>query len=216
MLLELGGGSHMVTTREVSVVDAATVTHMVAALRDELGAGQVQAALDTQLVAELLAMTERVHGFLAFADDRPVGVIMLSESAALFARGTYAIITELYVMPDQRSTGVAMRLIEAAVGLGMVKGWGQLELAAPSQPMWSRNPSLALYFKAGFAETGPRLKLPLPCLASPRAQGSVGRSRLESRRQRAFSRSSHRVVEERDGRREPTTTFRHPLIDHSN
>ncbi|MGY8684722.1 GNAT family N-acetyltransferase [Bradyrhizobium sp. UFLA05-153] len=136
-------------------------------------------------------MKERVYGFLALAEDRPVGVIMLSESAALFARGTYATITELYVVPDQRSSGVAMRLIEAAVGLGAVKGWGQLELAAPRQPMWSRNSSLALYFKAGFAEIGPRLKLPLQCLTNPRAQGAPkGRSRLDSRRQRALSRSS--------------------------
>lgn len=181
----------MVTTREVSVDDAPTVTHMVAALLAELGAGQVQAGPDPQLVAELLAMKERVYGFLAFAGDRPVGVIMLSESAALFARGTYATITELYVVPDQRSSGVAMRLIEAAVDLGTVKGWSQLELAAPRPPMWTRNSSLALYFKAGFAEIGPRLKLPLQCLASPRAQGiPKGRSRLGSRRQRALSRSS--------------------------
>lgn len=179
----------MVTTREVSVDDAPTVTHMVAALAAELGGGQVQAGPDTQLVAELLAMEERIYGFLAFAEDRPVGVIMLSESAALFARGRYATITELYVVPDQRSSGVAMRLIEAAVGLGRVKSWGQLELAAPKQQMWSRNSSLALYFKAGFAEIGPRLKLPLQCLASPRPQGiAKGRSRLDSRRQRALSR----------------------------
>nr|WP_247486055.1 GNAT family N-acetyltransferase [Bradyrhizobium sp. 193] len=164
---------------------------MVAALLAELGAGNGQAAPDTQLVAELLAKKEQVHGFLAFAEDRPVGLIMLSESAALFARGAYAIITELYVVPDQRSSGVAMRLIDAAVRLGTVKGWRHLELAAPRQPMWSRNPSLALYFKAGFAEIGPRLKLPLPEFASRRVQGKpAGQSRLDHRRQRAASRST--------------------------
>ncbi|WOH52229.1 MULTISPECIES: GNAT family N-acetyltransferase [Bradyrhizobium] len=150
----------MVTTREVSVDDVTTVTHMVAALLAELEGGQVQAGLDTQLAVDLL-IKERVYGFLAFAEARPVGIIMLSESAALFARGTYGIITELYVVPDQRSSGIAMRLIEAAVSLGTVKGWGQLELGAPRQPTWSRNRSLAFYLKAGFAEIGPRLKLPL-------------------------------------------------------
>ncbi|UPJ47998.1 GNAT family N-acetyltransferase [Bradyrhizobium sp. 200] len=176
----------MVTTRKVFVDDATTVTHMVAALLAELGAGQEQAGLDIQLVADFLAMKERVYGFLAFTEERPVGIIMLSESAALFARGTYGIITELYVVPDQRSSGVAMRLIEAAVGLGTVKGWGQLEVGAPRQPMWSRSPNSALYLKAGFAELGPRLKLPLHGLANPRAQGDLaGRSRLDPRRQRA-------------------------------
>nr|WP_035727947.1 GNAT family N-acetyltransferase [Bradyrhizobium murdochi] len=176
----------MVTTREVSVDDATTVTQMVAALLAELGAGQAQAGLDTQLVANLLAMKERVYGFLAFTEERPVGIIMVSESAALFARGTYGIITELYVVPDQRSSGVAMHLIEAAVGLGTVKGWGQLEVGAPRQPMWSRSPNSALYLKAGFAEIGPRLKLPLHGLASRRAQGNpAGDPRLDPRRQRA-------------------------------
>ncbi|WP_136623636.1 MULTISPECIES: GNAT family N-acetyltransferase [Bradyrhizobium] len=207
----------MVTTREVSVDDAPTVTHMVAALLAELGAGQVQSGPDTQLVAELLAMKERVYGFLAFTEERPVGVIMLSETAALFARGTFATITELYVVPDQRSSGVAMRLIGAAVGLGTEKGWSQLELAAPRQPMWSRNPGLALYFKAGFAEIGPRLKLPLQSNASPRAQGNpVGRSRLEYRQQRAPSRSSLHRHGGRDGRLEQPTTFSLKSIDQSN
>ncbi|TWB46934.1 GNAT family N-acetyltransferase [Bradyrhizobium sacchari] len=177
----------MVTTREVSVDDATTVTQMVAALLAELGAGHAQAGLDTQLVADLLAMTERVSGFLAFTEERPVGIIMLSESASLFARGTYGIITELYVVPDQRSSGVAMRLIEAAVGLGTKKGWGQLEVGAPNQPMWSRSPNSALYLKAGFAEIGPRLKLPLHGLARPRVQSSpaAAPSRLDPRRRRA-------------------------------
>lgn len=179
----------MVTTREVSADDAATVTQMVAALLAELGAGHVRPGLDTELVADLLALKERISGFLAFTEARPVGIIMLSESAALFARGTYGIITELYVVPDQRSTGVAMRLIEAAVGLGTAKGWGQLEVGAPNQPMWSRNPNLELYLKAGFAEIGPRFKLPLPGLASPRAKDSrEAPSRRGPRRRRVLRR----------------------------
>ncbi|MFB6465039.1 GNAT family N-acetyltransferase [Bradyrhizobium tunisiense] len=176
----------MVTTREVSVDDATTVTRMVAALLAELRVGHTQPALDEQLVADLLAIKERVSGFLAFSEECPVGIIMLSESAALFARGTYGIITELYVVPDQRSSGVAMRLIEAAVGLGTIKGWAQLEVGAPNQPMWSRSPNSALYLKAGFAEIGPRLKLPLHGLASRRAQACPpAPSRLDPRGRRA-------------------------------
>ncbi|MDI3567389.1 GNAT family N-acetyltransferase [Bradyrhizobium sp. Arg816] len=148
------GACDMVTTREVSVDDATTVTQMVGDLLTELEASDGQAELDAQLVAELLPMKERVHGFLAFAEERAVGLIMRTESASLFARGTYGIITELYVVPDQRSSGVAMGLIEAAVAVGTAKGWGQLEIGAPKQPVWSRSPNSALYLKAGFAEMG--------------------------------------------------------------
>ncbi|MES5485143.1 GNAT family N-acetyltransferase [Bradyrhizobium sp. INPA03-11B] len=176
----------MVTTREVSADDATTVTELVGALLAELG-GDVLAELDTQLVADLLAMKERVYGFLACAKKCPVGIIMLSESASFVAHGTYGIITEIYVVPDQRSSGVAMRLIEAAVGLGRAKGWSQLEVGAPRQPAWSRSPNSALYVKAGFAEIGPRLKFPLH--VDSRAQGNaVGRPRSDPRRRHGLSR----------------------------
>ncbi|MGL3104627.1 GNAT family N-acetyltransferase [Bradyrhizobium sp. BR 1432] len=179
----------MVTTREVSVDDAITVTQMVGALLTEIEAADGQPKPDAQLVADLLAMKERVYGFLSFAEERAVGVIMVSESASLFARGTYGIITELYVVPDQRSSGVAMGLIEAAVALGTAKGWGQLEVGAPKQPVWSRSPNSALYLKAGFAEMGPRLKLPLHDITSsrPRAKPPTG-SRLEARRRHTLHR----------------------------
>jgi len=173
----------MVTTREVSVDDATTVAQMVGALLAELEASDGQAEMDAQLVADLLAMKERVHGFLAFSEERALGIIMMSESASFFARGTYGIITELYVVPDQRSSGVAMGLIEAAVALGTAKGWRLLEVGAPKQPVWSRSPNSALYLKAGFAEMGPRLKLPLQDATSslPRAKPPT-RSRSEARR----------------------------------
>lgn len=84
---------------------------------------------------------------------------MLTESAALFARGTYGIINELYVVPDRRSSGIAQLLIDAAAEMGKQKGWSQLEVGAPRQPMWNR--TLAFYLRSGFMEIGPRLALPL-------------------------------------------------------
>jgi len=170
----------MVSMREVSVDDARTVTQMVGALLTELGARHVQAELDARLVADLL-VKERIHGFLGFVEERAVGIIMVAESISLFARGSYGIITELYVVPDHRSSGVAMSLIEAAVALGTEKGWGQLEVGAPRQPVWSRSPNSALYLKAGFAEIGPRLKLPLHQVTSSPAKPPTP-SRLERRR----------------------------------
>ncbi|WP_128932006.1 GNAT family N-acetyltransferase [Bradyrhizobium zhanjiangense] len=171
----------MVITRKVSIDDATMVTHMVESLFAELGAGQSQAGVKTELVADLLAMNECVYGYLAFLDERPVGILMVSGSASLSARGTYGIITELYVVPDQRSSGVAMRLIEGAVSLGVEKGWVQLEVGTPKQPMWNRSPNSALYLKAGFAEIGPRLMFTLRRLVGPREHTTArARSRLGS------------------------------------
>ncbi|MCA1360806.1 GNAT family N-acetyltransferase [Bradyrhizobium sp. IC3069] len=181
----------MVSTREVSVDDATTVSQMVGALLTELGASDVQAELDARLVADLLATKERIHGFLGFVEERAVGIIMVAESISLFARGPYGIITELYVVPDHRSSGVAMSLIEAAVALGTAKGWGQLEVGAPKQPVWSRSPNSALYLKAGFAEMGPRLKLPLHDVTGSRTPAKPPPpSRLERRRRHVLRRQN--------------------------
>jgi hypothetical protein len=50
-------------------------------------------------------------------------------------------------------------LIGAGAKLGRERGWGRLEVGAPRQPAWER--SLNFYLGAGFAEVGPRLRLPL-------------------------------------------------------
>jgi hypothetical protein len=53
--------------------------------------------------------------------EAPVGVIMIIESAAIYASGSFGIITELYVVPEERSASVAKALIDAAAfGAGML------------------------------------------------------------------------------------------------
>ena len=42
-------------------------------------------------------MNDKVFGYLAFDGDNPVGIIMLSETAAIYANGIFGTITELYV-----------------------------------------------------------------------------------------------------------------------
>jgi GNAT superfamily N-acetyltransferase len=151
----------VVAVRQADIQDAETVSALVSALLSELRGeeGPTRTMLAPGTAQQLLAMDGRVFGFLAFEDERPVGVIMLAESAALFASGTYGIITELYVVPGQRSSGIAKLLVNAASELGRQRGWRQLEVGAPSQPKWRR--SLAFYVDSGFTEIGPRLKFAL-------------------------------------------------------
>jgi len=149
----------MIAIRETCVEDAEIVSSMISALLSELSGNDRRPAIEPRLAAELLTATNRVFGFLAFDGDRPIGVIMVTEAAALFASGIYGIITELYVVPECRSSGVAKLLIGAASELGRRHGWKQLEVGAPPQPTWSR--SLAFYLNFGFIEIGPRLSLSL-------------------------------------------------------
>jgi GNAT superfamily N-acetyltransferase len=148
----------VIAVRQANIQDAETVGALVSALLSELRGeeGPARTVLAPGTAEQLLAMDGRVFGFLASEGENPVGVIMLAESAALFAGGIYGIITELYVVPDRRSLGVAKLLVDAASELGRRRGWTQLEVGAPSQPKWRR--SLEFYENYGFTEIGPRLK----------------------------------------------------------
>jgi len=97
-----------------------------------------------------------VTGLLAWRGDRLVGVLMLNECAAIYAGGRFGEITELYVVPDDRSTRVAAALVAAALRAAGDKGWRRIEVGAPDQPAWAR--TLAFYERQGFAQVGPRLR----------------------------------------------------------
>lgn len=157
--------------RRAGAAEAGIVASFVDALLAELSGAPPRHEARLRTATELLAGDDRVFGFLAFEGDTPVGVIMLAESAAIYAGGTFGVITELYVVPEQRSAGVARRLVAAALEFGRGRSWGRLEVGAPRQPAWAR--SFQFYLREGFTEVGPRLKFisDAPPAASP-ASGS--------------------------------------------
>jgi cysteine synthase A len=76
---------------------------------------------------EIWAQTEgKVDGFTC---SMGTGVI-LSENASIYAGGMFGVITDLYVVPAQRSAGVATKLVNAAVTLGRKRSWGRIEVAS--------------------------------------------------------------------------------------
>jgi len=108
----------------------------------------------------LLAGEAGVWSFIATqSDERDIGVVMLNECSAIYAGGQFGEISELYVAPDCRSIGVGARLIAAAAEFGRKRGWPDLEVGAPSVPVWQR--TVDFYLRNGFEEIGPRLDLRL-------------------------------------------------------
>ncbi|WP_322050590.1 GNAT family N-acetyltransferase [Paraburkholderia bannensis] len=132
------------------------MAELVTLLLTELGGAPAELEAVAQ---DVLAKEDRTAGFLALDEGRAVGVIMLSEGCAIFARGVFGQITELYVRPDLRSAGIAGRLLAQAVAYGRERGWRRIDVGAPRQPDWAR--TVSFYKSNGFIEVGPRLKLTL-------------------------------------------------------
>lgn len=145
-----------ISTRRAGTADAATVARFVHALLDELSGGKAPGIETVTRSAQTVLADAGVVAVIACADEEPVGVIVLNECKAIYAGGTFAEISELYVHPDMRSQGIAPRLIEAALTEAQARGWKRFEVGAPGQPKWKR--TLDFYLRNGFEEVGPRLR----------------------------------------------------------
>ena len=134
----------MISVRRAGVADAPEVGRFVDALVVELTG--YPSRLDERLRTpeQLLALRDRFFGFLALERETPVGVMMLAESAAIYAGGWLGVIAELYVAPAHRSAGVAKRLLDAGIALMRERAWDRLEVGAPRQPAWERSLKILL------------------------------------------------------------------------
>ena len=139
--------------------DAAVVAALLHNLLNELAGGNGPSFDELLVTAERLMGEGLVFGVIAAMGERPVGVLTLNECAAIYAGGRFGEITELYVLPECRSSGVAPRLVGEAKEIARERGWSRLEVGAPDQPAWDR--TLRFYLREGFEEVGPRLKISL-------------------------------------------------------
>ncbi|MEM7221590.1 MAG: GNAT family N-acetyltransferase [Pseudomonadota bacterium] len=146
--------------RQASGMDAAVVGCLLHDLLAELaGVAPDKKRLDglVEVARDLMESDALVWGLLALDDqERALGVVMLNECAATYAGGRFGEITELYVIPEQRGSGVGAGLIRAAERFAAERGWPRLEVGAPDVPRWQA--TVAFYLRSGFDEVGPRLR----------------------------------------------------------
>ena len=149
------------TVRQLGGEEAPAIATMVGKLLKELSPDNADTVDDEYLEETaymLLDDSMRVWAFLAFDEDgEPIGVLTLSESAAIYAGGVYGEITELHVKPSYRSSGVGAALLETAREFSRKRGWKRLEVSAPDSFLGDR--TLDFFTRQGFAEGGPRLRL---------------------------------------------------------
>lgn len=149
--------------RQAKEDDAETVGSLVHRLLVELTEGEGPAKSRDEMAAtaaEVLGDGAAAVGLLAENDEgEAVGLLMLSASVAIYAGGVFGEITELYIDPRYRSSGLGATMIEAAERVARERGWPRLEVGAPDVPRWQR--TVDFYTRYGFVQVGPRLKLML-------------------------------------------------------
>jgi GNAT superfamily N-acetyltransferase len=129
----------MTVVRRVDGSDAAVVARLVDALLVELSGSSSRYEERLATAHRLLAEGDRIIGFLVVEEQHPLAVIMISESASIYAGGAFGVITALYVIPAKRSAGIAKLLVDATIALGRERSWSRVEMGAPHQPAWDRS-----------------------------------------------------------------------------
>ncbi|NLS11536.1 GNAT family N-acetyltransferase [Vibrio sp. SM6] len=155
--------SNEITILPAALGEAQLVGELVFAMETELWGNDASKLDKATFIDTATHLIDENNGFWAFIardeKQRPLGVVTLVETRAIYASGTLGQIMELYIVPTHRSTGVGAKLIQFCRQFGVDRGWGILEVGAPAQPQWLR--TKAFYQAQGFNEIGPKLEMAL-------------------------------------------------------
>ena len=147
----------MLKVRLATPDDRNAALHLVSALLTELGGAPPPAAALTPVFDALT--TDANAGFIVIGEDdsddgNPVAVCTVSYLTALRTQGRYAIIQEMYVAPDARSTGIGRAVLQCALAHAAAHGCHTVELGTP----YHGQRQIEFYRRAGFTEVGARLR----------------------------------------------------------
>ena len=131
--------------RAATQEDAAAVAGLLGQLGYPSSAGEVAARLAARGGAAVLA-------FVAEADGRLAGVIVLNLIEPLHVEGRWAIVSALVVDEARRGTGVGAVLLAEAERFARAQGCTQVELSSNE----SRTRAHAFYRQQGFEEVRKR------------------------------------------------------------
>ena len=98
--------------------------------------------------------------FIAYdSENKPKGLITISEAFAIYNGGDFGVITELYVDRNSRSEGIGKLLVQRAFDFSDAMGWTKLEVGAPNAEVWPR--TIEFYERNGFKQKGTKLRIDL-------------------------------------------------------
>ena len=144
----------MTNVRLAISADRDAAVELVRSLLTELGAAPPLAAEYAPTYDRIIS--DETVGFIAIGehDGRIVSVCTVSYLDALRTLGSYAIIQEMFVEPEYRSTGMGMEVLKFALDHAVANGCQTVELGTPYQG----DRQIQFYERAGFTKVGARLR----------------------------------------------------------
>jgi len=145
--------------REAKLSDCEVIAGMVVELTAEISELTKAKHFDIDLNSTMqrcYALIKAGHysAIVAEDDKKPIAVVTMTETHALYVTGKIGVIQEFYVSPDYRASGVGSMLIEQVKEFGKQQGWSCIELCTPPLPEFER--TLNFYQKNGLIPVGGR------------------------------------------------------------
>ena len=144
----------MLNVRLATVSDESEAVRLVCNLLTELGGTPPQPEEVSVVFHDLVS--NQGTGFIVVGEteERVCAVCTVSFLQAIRTRGRYAIIQEMFVEPDARSSGIGMDVLRFALDLAVASGCRLVELGTPAHG----DRQIQFYERAGFTEVGARLR----------------------------------------------------------
>ena len=135
------------TVRPAAPEDAGTLAQLVAGLMAEEGKTNAPPT-PAQLADWLAGDAPMVEVLLAERACEALGYLAFYRAFSLFRPGPVMLVENVYIVPRSRGTGVGRRLLAAAAGVALDRGWERLELNVAADNTGAEAAYAALGFTA--------------------------------------------------------------------
>jgi GNAT superfamily N-acetyltransferase len=154
--------THRNVIRRATVSDIDHVVELVERLLRELSGDSRRSLPQTGRTAARDILDDATLGLILLAESpggTPSGILSASFPAAVRQAGRYALIEELYVMPDARGEGLGGRLVARLIADLPPNGVSVVEVGLPGSRFPGQSQARSFYALQGFKELGPRSRL---------------------------------------------------------
>lgn len=94
--------------------------------------------------------------FCVKKNNEIVALFTLAESFAIFAKGNYGIINELFIAESERGKGIGTEIIHFIEDFSAKKNWQRIDVSSPSDERF--NSTFNFYKRNGFNLSGKKLR----------------------------------------------------------